>query len=79
MALFFTQVLRHTSQELTTLHAPKNVQLFTYILGLIAECISSEATNLVKHMLGWEGVATTSVPLRNAIKGVACAQNIHPI
>ena len=29
-----------------------------------------QATNLAVHVLGWQGVAPTSIPLRNAIKGV---------
>ena len=31
-----------------------------------------EATNLAVRVLGWWGVASTSVPLRNAIKAVVC-------
>ena len=38
---------------------------------VIAECLS---TRLAAHALGWQGVAPTFVPLRNAIKGMACAQ-----
>ena len=33
------------------------------------------ATNLAEHVLGWQGVAPTSVPLRNVIKSVAY---MHP-
>ena len=36
----------------------------------IAECLSM----IAGRALGWWGVAPTSVPLRNAIIGVACAQ-----
>ena len=32
------------------------------------------ATNLAECILGWRGVVPTSLPLRNTIKGVACAQ-----
>ena len=33
-----------------------------------------ETANLAERVLGWQCVAPTSVPLRNAIKGVAYAQ-----
>ena len=33
-----------------------------------------EAANLVECVPGWWGVAPTSVPLINAVKGVACEQ-----
>ena len=36
-------------------------------------------TNLAVCVLGWQGVATTSVQLRNAIKDVACVQISIPL
>ena len=35
-----------------------------------------EAANLVECVPGWWGVAPTSVPLTNAVKGVACEQRL---
>ena len=35
---------------------------------------SRKATNLAVRVLGWWGVAPTSILFRNAIKGVACVQ-----
>ena len=31
------------------------------------------------RVIGWQGVASTSFPLRNAIKGAACAQISVPL
>ena len=36
------------------------------------------ATNFAECVLGWRGVLQTSLPFRNTIKGVACAQTSVP-
>ena len=43
-----------------------------YAIMFVAECLKRKATNLAEHVIGWWGVAPTSV--LNVIKGVACAQ-----
>ena len=40
--------------------------------------IAERLSTIAGRVLGWWGVAPTSVPLRNAIKGVACAQTFVP-
>ena len=37
-----------------------------------------KATNLAECILGWWGVAPTSVPVRNVIEGVGCVQTFAP-
>ena len=40
--------------------------------------IAERLSMIAGRVLGWWGVAPTSVPLRNAIIGVACAQTLVP-
>ena len=37
-----------------------------------------KATNLAERVPGWWGVAPTSLPFTNAVKGVACEQTSVP-
>ena len=47
-------------------------------VSIIAEHLLRKATNLAECALGWQGVAPTSVLLRNVIKGVGLCANIRP-
>ena len=40
--------------------------------------VKSNTANLAERVLDWQGVAPTSIPLRNAIKSVACVQTSVP-
>ena len=66
------------SQQLLVFHfplfLPRNIIIFI-ISTIIPEC-QREATNLAERVLSWQDMAPTSVPLRNAIKGVLVHE--HP-
>ena len=51
----------------------------THIYYTPRELNCREATNLAERVLGWWCVVPTSVPLRHAIKGVACVQTSVPL
>ena len=51
------------------------IQVIPPAIQLIAECLNARLpTNVAERVLDWQGVVPTSVPLRNAIQGVACVQ-----